>query len=151
MLEVLINEMKFREDESRTKSIPYQFRKFLYHTFMNTSLRSSLGDIQEATASQKKINCWTTPPGLTCIIWHIPLNALSFSSLSFIFLKEVHLKITKVSFFGFNYDRKRKNNWMNFFSNLLIVFTIFALSIWNYVWLNEHFPKDIFAGFKDDP
>lgn len=55
------------------------------------SLRSSKGFVQEATASQKKIKSFTTPAGLTFIIWHIPLNAEPFSSLSRIFLNDEHL------------------------------------------------------------
>lgn len=55
------------------------------------SLRSSLGVTQDATASQKKMKSCTTPAGFTVIIWHIPLNAESFSSLSLMLLKEVHL------------------------------------------------------------
>ena len=49
---------------------------------------------QLATASQKKIKSGTTPLGLTEIIWHIPRNAESFSSLSRIFLREVHQGLT---------------------------------------------------------
>ena len=38
----------------------------------------------------------TTPWGLTLIIWHMPLKAESFSSLSLIFLKLVHQGLTKL-------------------------------------------------------
>lgn len=55
------------------------------------SFKSSFGADHDATASQKKMKSWTTPAGLTVIIWHIPLNAESFSSLSLMLRNEVHL------------------------------------------------------------
>lgn len=55
------------------------------------SFKSSFGADQDATASQKKMKSGTTPAGLTVIIWHIPLNAESFSSLSLMLRNEVHL------------------------------------------------------------
>lgn len=59
---------------------------------LNISFKSSFGFIQDATASQKNIKSWTTPAGFTVIIWHIPRKALSFSSLSRILRKDVHLQ-----------------------------------------------------------
>ena len=58
---------------------------------------STWGLSQLATASQKKIKSGTTPLGLTEIIWHIPRNAESFSSLSRIFLRLVHQGLTNCS------------------------------------------------------
>lgn len=55
------------------------------------SFKSSFGADQDAKASQKKIKSGTTPAGLTVIIWHMPRNAESFSSLSLMLRNEVHL------------------------------------------------------------
>ena len=62
----------------------------------NISFKSGFGFCQEAIASQKKMKSLTTPWGLTLIIWHMPLKAESFSSLSLIFLKLVHQGLTKL-------------------------------------------------------
>lgn len=59
--------------------------------FVNISFRSSLGCVQEATASQKNMKSCTTPAGFTCIIWQMPRKAESFSSLSRMFRNDVHL------------------------------------------------------------
>lgn len=71
--------------------------KFTYYTstFLNVSLRSGFGLTHEAIASQKKMKSRTTPLGLMLIIWHTPLNDESFSSLSRILRREVHLKMHK--------------------------------------------------------
>lgn len=37
-----------------------------------------------------------TPAGFTWIIWHMPLKALSFSSLSLMFRNDIHLKAQKL-------------------------------------------------------
>lgn len=64
--------------------------------FVNISLRSSFGCDQDATASQKNMKSETTPLGFTWIIWQMPRNAESFSSLSRMFRSEVHLPHCKV-------------------------------------------------------
>ena len=61
------------------------------HTLLNMSFRSPLGLTHEATASQKKMKFSTTPCGLWPIIVQMPRKAESFSSLSRIFRREVHL------------------------------------------------------------
>lgn len=58
---------------------------------VNISFKSSFGCDHEATASQKNMKSGTTPAGLTCIIWQIPRNAESFSSLSRMFRSDAHL------------------------------------------------------------
>lgn len=60
-------------------------------TFCIIWCKSCGGFTHEAVASQKNIKSGTTPAGLTVIIWHMPRNAESFSSLSLIWRKEVHL------------------------------------------------------------
>lgn len=60
-------------------------------TFCIIWCKSCGGFTHEAIASQKNIKSGTTPAGLTVIIWHMPRNAESFSSLSLIWRKEVHL------------------------------------------------------------
>lgn len=63
---------------------------------VNISFKSSFGCDHEATASQKNMKSDTTPPGFTWIIWQMPRNAESFSSLSRMFRREVHLQCYKV-------------------------------------------------------
>lgn len=81
----------------------YEFigkRKFTFwtSTLVNVSLRSGFGLTHDATASQKKMKSRTTPLGLMLIIWQTPLNDESFSSLSRILRREVHLNKYRVSF-----------------------------------------------------
>lgn len=57
------------------------------------SLRSGLGLVQLATASQKKMKSLRIPEGFAWIIKHIPRNAESFSSLSRMFRRLEHLQI----------------------------------------------------------
>lgn len=61
-------------------------------TLWNISLRSCLGLTHEAMASQKKMKSSTTPPGFTLIMLHTPLKAESFSSLSRMLRREMHLQ-----------------------------------------------------------
>jgi hypothetical protein len=72
-----------------------KFRKqsFVYNnvTLLNMSLRSALGFVHEATASQKKMKSARMPLGFAWIMWHIPRKALSFSSLSRMFRSDEHL------------------------------------------------------------
>lgn len=68
----------------------------MFQTFWNISFRSSRRLTQDATASQKNMNSPTIPPGFTVIIWHIPLNAESFSSLSRMLRNDVHLVVIKI-------------------------------------------------------
>lgn len=60
---------------------------------VNISFRSSLGFDHDATASQKNMKSGTTPPGLTWIIWQMPRNAESFSSLSRMFRNDEHPRV----------------------------------------------------------
>lgn len=87
----------YKVQENDDKITPKEYRarqsSCCRFTFWNISFRSSFGADHDATASQKKMKSGTTPAGLTVIIWHIPLKAESFSSLSLMLRREVHLLI----------------------------------------------------------
>lgn len=61
-------------------------------TLKNISFMSSLGLTHEAMASQKNMKSCTTPDGFKLIMAQTPLNEESFSSLSLMFRRELHLK-----------------------------------------------------------
>lgn len=65
-------------------------------TLWNISLRSGLGLTHEAMASQKKMKSSTTPEGLTLIMLHTPRKAESFSSLSRMLRREMHLHVQQI-------------------------------------------------------
>lgn len=83
------------------------------------SFRSAFGFCHEAIASQKKMKSLTTPPGLTLIIWHIPLNAESFSSLSRMFRRLVHHGRT-------NWGKEGATSWGQTNPILPIVIAVFS-------------------------
>ncbi|RNA03377.1 hypothetical protein BpHYR1_007152 [Brachionus plicatilis] len=70
-------------------SSPTWFLKPLI-TLLNISFKSGFGLFHEAMASQKNTKSLTTPAGFNVIMWHMPLKAESFSSLSLIDLNEEH-------------------------------------------------------------
>ena len=118
------------------KYFTYYIKKFMNtilvnnikQTLWNISFKSAFGLTQDAIASQKKIKSSTTPAGFTLIMLHTPLKAESFSTLSRIFLKEMHL-------FGLlEYDPSRigkgySKKWNKEWENIKIIWMLSSLNI----------------------